>query len=240
MRDQYAGDISDYIKFAFLRRLLLPKQTLGIGWYYLGRHDGRRDGRHREYLAESKWAALDPQLHEILKSINSVAALEQSQIWNCEVVFHREIVPDRRSRSNWSAGMFQRLGKADVVFIDPDNGISRANKILRKSATPVEITKLCASNRPTITIRFPHRSDTHDQQLFELHSLFSEYHPITLRTTVRVPSRDGRTSPRIRWFTLLNGTEAMQEKIRTFGKHLNQIPGASVRIEVLNLAPRRA
>ena len=60
MRDQYAGDISDYIKFAFLRCLLLPKQMLGIGWYYLGEHDGRRDGRHREYLSDSKWSLSIP------------------------------------------------------------------------------------------------------------------------------------------------------------------------------------
>jgi hypothetical protein len=32
MRDQYAGDVSDVIKFAFLRALTGVDRTLGIAW----------------------------------------------------------------------------------------------------------------------------------------------------------------------------------------------------------------
>ena len=33
MRDQYAGDISDVLKFAFLRTLAGQDKTLGVAWY---------------------------------------------------------------------------------------------------------------------------------------------------------------------------------------------------------------
>ena len=60
MRDQYSGDISDLLKFAFLYRLAEQDRRLGVGWYYNTSDDGRRDGRHVEYRGEPKWACLDP------------------------------------------------------------------------------------------------------------------------------------------------------------------------------------
>jgi hypothetical protein len=35
MRDQYAGDISDYLKFSFLRQVVPETHQLGIAWYYV-------------------------------------------------------------------------------------------------------------------------------------------------------------------------------------------------------------
>ena len=34
MRDQFAGDISDLRKFAFLRAVTPDKSQLGVAWYY--------------------------------------------------------------------------------------------------------------------------------------------------------------------------------------------------------------
>jgi hypothetical protein len=44
MRDQYAGDVSDVLKFAFLRALVGTDRRLGIAWYYVPGDDGRADG----------------------------------------------------------------------------------------------------------------------------------------------------------------------------------------------------
>ena len=52
MRDQYAGDVSDVLKFAFLRALAGADRTLGIAWYYAPGDDGRADGRHLEWRDE--------------------------------------------------------------------------------------------------------------------------------------------------------------------------------------------
>ena len=53
MRDQYAGDVSDVLKFAFLRALAGADRTLGIAWYYAPGDDGRPDGRHLEWRDEA-------------------------------------------------------------------------------------------------------------------------------------------------------------------------------------------
>jgi hypothetical protein len=53
MRDQYAGDISDVLKFAFLRTLAGQDKTLGVAWYYVPVDDGGPDGQHLEWQGEA-------------------------------------------------------------------------------------------------------------------------------------------------------------------------------------------
>ena len=79
MRDQYATDISDYLKFTFLRTTTQTDRRLGIAWYYLPGHDGRADGRHVEYKSEPAWRALDEELYHELVGLAepSVAELER-------------------------------------------------------------------------------------------------------------------------------------------------------------------
>jgi hypothetical protein len=59
VRDQYAGDVSDVVKFAFLRALTGADRTLGIAWYYAPGNDGR----HLEWRDEAALRLLDPKLH---------------------------------------------------------------------------------------------------------------------------------------------------------------------------------
>jgi len=80
MRDQYAGDVSDVLKFAFLRALAGADRKLGVAWYYAPGHDGSTDGRHLEWIKEPSWQLLDKELHAGLATLpeRSVAALEQA------------------------------------------------------------------------------------------------------------------------------------------------------------------
>jgi hypothetical protein len=106
MRDQYATDISDYLKFAFLRATAQHDRQLGIAWYYLPGHDGRPDGRHVEYKSEPAWRALDDQLYDQLVALvePSVAALERLTIWPARTEFHR-IPVTAPTRPEWVGGM---------------------------------------------------------------------------------------------------------------------------------------
>jgi hypothetical protein len=71
MRDQYAGDVSDVLKFAFLRALAGADPTLGIAWYYAPGGDRRPDGRHLEWRDEAAWRQLDDVLHAGLTTLPS-------------------------------------------------------------------------------------------------------------------------------------------------------------------------
>ncbi len=96
MRDQYAGDVSDVLKFAFLRALAGRDRTLGMAWYYALGNDGRQDGRHLEWRGDAAWHQLDEELTAELSKLpeRSVAALERMPIWPEGVLFRRQHVRD--------------------------------------------------------------------------------------------------------------------------------------------------
>lgn len=234
MKDQYAGDISDYLKFAFLRAIQPVGRTLGVAWYYTDGHDGRPDGRHLEYLSEPAWSALDPALYGELGRLpmRSIASLERLNIWPERVLYHGARVPRARDRAEWLDGMLASLAGADIIFADPDNGLTRAGcPPVRKSATLDEICGLAADRRPVVLIRFPHRLYGHEVQLQEHHEALANYAPWTVRTCVTVRSATGGgTSPRIRWFTVLNGDEALLRAAKDFAHRLElTAPHASIR-----------
>ena len=105
MRDQYAGDVSDVLKFAFLRALAGADRKLGIAWYYAPGDDGSPDGRHLEWRNEASWRLLDKELHAGLATLpeRSIAALERAAIWP-----NRRAVSSRTDANPWQA---QRVGK---------------------------------------------------------------------------------------------------------------------------------
>ena len=117
MRDQYAGDVSDLLKFAFLRTLGADDKTIGVGWYYNPADDGRPDGRHREYCDEPKWASFDLTLWSALRKLpeQSVAALEKLPIWPMKTRFHRVPVPSTGNRQTWASEMGRALQEASAV-----------------------------------------------------------------------------------------------------------------------------
>jgi hypothetical protein len=238
VRDQYAGDVSDYLKFAFLRHVVTPQETLGVAWWWLAGHDGRRDGRHDEYLADSRWSALDPALFSLLanRPARNVAALEALALWPGPTVFHRMQVPASAGRKAWATGMVEQLAGAGVVFADPDNGVSKPPTVSPKSATLDEAKALAGRGRPVILIRFPNRAATHTEQLAGYHDSFAELFPVTVRTCVRVPNSNGSTSPRIRWFTVLNPNPTIAGKVHAFAQAVLRLPGASATVHEAALA----
>ena len=141
MKDQYAGDVSDVLKFAFLRTLAGSDRMLGVAWYYVPGDDGRTDGRHLEWRDELAWQRLDSELHACLSGLSerSVEALERLTIWPEGCRFHREPVPLREHRKAWASRKRAALDSADIVFLDPYNGLGGEKK---KHATLEEVQLL--------------------------------------------------------------------------------------------------
>ena len=211
MRDQYAGDVSDVLKFAFLRGLARSDETLGIAWYYSPGDDGRPDGRHLEWRDEPAWRLLDEKLHSGLSMLpeRSIAALERASIWPDAVLFHREPVPSISDRHAWAIHKRHTLEGADLVFLDPDNGVGAESK---KHATFNEVRLLRRPGRAIVFISFPGKSMKHDLFLERLHArLIAEADAttaITLRTNVSVARAPGHP-------TLCSANDGLQWSIPT-------------------------
>jgi hypothetical protein len=236
MRDQYAGDVSDVIKFAFLRALAGKDRTLGIAWYYAPSHDGRSDGRHLEWRDEAAWRTLDEELHTGLATLpeRSVAALEQAMIWPEGALFHREPVPSRVERHAWGVRKRSALDAAEILFLDPDNGIGGETE---KHATFSEVRLLRRPGRAIVFITFPGRSMTHDALLKQLHERLSietgTDNIATLRTNVSVPYAAGSSSyvQRQRWFTVIDPDAELMARAHAFATALASVPRVRAKLE---------
>lgn len=230
MRDQYAGDLSDLLKFSLLRALALNDRTIGVGWYYNAKRDRVQDGRHREYCDELKWTSLDRTVWNALRDLpeRSVSALERLSIWPIDTKFHRAAVDSTGDRTAWVHEMTTALRSASIVFLDPDNGIGKATE---QHATMAEIAALRGSGRAVVLIRFPSRSEKHEQQIESYHSsLLTHAGAITvttLRTCVSVAvlnkHGDKQSVPRVRWFTLIDADPLLIERAEEFAGKLRRI-----------------
>jgi hypothetical protein len=234
MRDQYAGDVSDLLKLAFLRALADDDRTIGVGWYYNPEHDGRyQDGRHREYCDEPKWEALDLALVTALRELRkqperSVKALEELPIWPRRTVFHRKRVPFAGNRQFWAADMKSKLREANIIFLDPDNGLGRATK---RHTTVAEVAAMRQPGRAIVVIKFPGRGGNHARQIEAYHNLLRDQTgAISLATartcaSVAVVNKRGlrQRVPRIRWFTIVDADKVLTKRAKQFAHELNGI-----------------
>jgi len=235
VRDQYAGDVSDVLKFAFLRALAGADRTLGVAWYYAPGDDGRADGRHLEWRDEPAWRLLDPQLHAGLSALpeRSIAALERAMIWPTGALFHRDPMPSRVGRSAWGARKRTTLDGADIVFLDPDNGVGAESE---KHATFSEIRLLRKPGRAIVFITFPGRTMPHDALLRRLHERLAleadAENGLTLRTNVSVPRAAGASSyvQRERWFTVVDADDELTARAQIFANALASVPRVRARL----------
>jgi len=141
MQNRYAGDIGDYVKLALLRALS-PDLRLGVAWYLYPDEAHNEDGRHIAYFSNpSKWRSLDPELFDGLKDVvqgnRSVAALETllEATFSRELLNHAANPASHRSaaRAAWFERLLSSLENSDIVFADPDNGLTDDNPKRRSS-----------------------------------------------------------------------------------------------------------
>jgi len=126
MKNQYVADINDYRKYGLLR-ILAGECSLGV-WWMRTLDDGGGDGQKLAYLADpARWRHHDPALFDGLARIiagggRGVARVESSGLVPAR--FFAEITPDDRAeRVEHFARAAGALAGADLVFVDPDNGL---------------------------------------------------------------------------------------------------------------------
>ena len=132
MKNQYFGDINDYRKYGLLRSLLLGNELTALVAWMLTPDDGGQDGSARSYLEQpNRWRHFDPSLYDGLLELKhgstsqSVQDLEASNLLP-RTSYFSETVPDQKAqRGSWSNMLYQFASgvAADLVFVDPDNGI---------------------------------------------------------------------------------------------------------------------
>jgi len=145
MKNQYIGDIGDYGKYGLLRFLANRGIKIGINWY-LTEDDGSSDGKFAGYLNHPEERIYDSELFDTLQGIRNlpdknIKIIEQSGIipdanFYNEVLKSQVLKPDERelNRELWFNHSVRILKEADIIFADPDNGISYRKSARRKDS----------------------------------------------------------------------------------------------------------
>lgn len=128
MQDAFVGDIGDYGKYALLRHITENNLSLAVNWYKVvplkkGKQD---DGKHTEYLSNpEKYRNYDCALFDMLNEIvnirknRTIEQIEKSGLLNA--VFFSDIL--QGNRALWHKRALEATKNAQVVFLDPDNGL---------------------------------------------------------------------------------------------------------------------
>lgn len=127
MQDRYAGDIGDFGKFGLLKAIESQGLVIGVNWYLTcptEKEQKRSDGNktiHARYADCDE--ALFIQLCEVFDMQNrSVQELERRKLLQ-SAVYYNKPVKTGTEREKWHSDAVQSLAGADVVFLDPDNGL---------------------------------------------------------------------------------------------------------------------
>ena len=133
MQDRYVGDVGDFGKYALLKALAGAELRLGVHWYRNADEEGNTDGKFTDY---QHLRNCDPPLFDALQDLvrsgrRSVGEVERAKILPANTLFYSIPLPsgDRWGRATrraaWSARALEILAGADLVFMDPDNGLTR-------------------------------------------------------------------------------------------------------------------
>ena len=161
MQDRYVGDVGDFGKYGLLRLLCSDKGCpstdaplrLAVVWCLYPDEDHNADGKHIGYLSKSRvneraFRSCDPELYDALRRIvasgrRRVSSVVDAGILPEDTIYYDRVLyyPRQMSRrcreyrhSDWIAGALAETIEADIVFVDPDNGIYNGPLSLRQKA----------------------------------------------------------------------------------------------------------
>ena len=165
MQERYLGDSHDYVKYALLRHLHASLDVeIGVNWYLADRsvdHPDNNDGEQRHHLNGGVWARWDADLFKRIKFFDTpgnriISKIKTQRILPEGTIFYENPVP-MEDRLNWHEGGQKALSKADLVFLDPDNGFevkSATRRTLPKYALYEEACDFHRAGKIVVAIQF--------------------------------------------------------------------------------------
>ncbi|MBL8226393.1 MAG: hypothetical protein JNM50_13800 [Chromatiales bacterium] len=218
MQDKYAGDIGDFGKFALLRALA-PDRRLGVCWYAVESEVHNNDGRHTAYLAQpERFRSLDPVVFDALKGKlsdggpRSIRRLEELGLLP-GAVFHGRLVPRSRSeRHIWFQELRQTIKTCELVFLDPDNGISFGASS-HKAVALDEIQALAKDGHALLV--YHHQGRLKGGASQEYARAVESFRAIGITDAYAVRLRPYSS----RFYFLVNGGGALRDRLQTFARH---------------------
>ena len=180
MRHNYAGDQGDYAKYALLNALAGDgRQVVGLNWYLTVHPEGNADGHVRPHIdTPDDWRHLDARLLARMVEVFSglpeserrVELLHDAGMLPMTTLFFAEPLPTgdlptaerRAAREEWHRQAMLQMQAADIVFLDPDNGLEVKSRGPRskwrcKYATYAEVNDYLAAGKAVVPYQHARR-----------------------------------------------------------------------------------
>src|SRR6266496_441966 len=206
MQNRFTGDIGDFGKFGLLRLLCgqdnASRLSLGVVWYLVENESHNKDGKYTKYLLDDskEFRCCDSELYDGLRHLlvddhgdvvpdrRSVARVESSNLFPAGTRFFSDFLKyqdvihfkDRpRVRREWLDRALKATAQADIVFLDPDNGIecesvSKTADKGPKYAFWDEIEAFAARKQTVVVYHHLSRSCTSAEQVKKLRQQFEK------------------------------------------------------------------
>ena len=199
MQNRYVGDIGDFGKYGLLRFLSGTRGSptderrlsLSIVWYLHPDESHNSDGKHIRYLSatsayQQALRECDPELFETLRKLiaddtRSVTAIRRSPILPDDTVYYERSLYYSRSesrsarqaiRKRWLQAALEITSEAELVFVDPDNGISETVDPLRKNGPKFvfinDLQQFVEQNKSLVVYHHLGRQGTATEQIFRV------------------------------------------------------------------------
>ena len=143
MKNQYFGDIYDYIKYGLLRQLNSRGRVSTAVCWMLTENVDRRDGNSVNYLQEPEtWRAFDPPVFDCLRTAvldrneRNIRTIEESGLLSNTSFYSPLLTDGVEERRRYLDGFLKFSRGKELVFFDPDNGLEiKSVKYGRKGAS---------------------------------------------------------------------------------------------------------
>ena len=187
MRDEYVGDIGDFGKYILLKELRVIAGTgvkIGINWYY-----NTRPAAAFRYLFDDDYRRMDHTLFDYLRSSYKIKEprlpdVEEMILKDQNNLFYRKLVPYSQSlRKTWFQESWEKLKEAEIIFLDPDNGIPPdKDKVTSKQASIDEIKRYYDKGKSIILYQHKNREPNFLAWFKDkLQEIYSAHTPIIIR-----------------------------------------------------------
>lgn len=145
MQDAYVGDIGDYGKYGLLRAVGNTPLYLAINWYKVNPkgYNKQEDGKYINYLKQANNyrnydSELFDELYRIVIDENNRNLDEIESIDVGATYFYSKEINGKRTQ--WHIQGLESTKNADIVFLDPDNGLATKKMMDNKSYSEKHVT----------------------------------------------------------------------------------------------------
>ncbi len=213
MQERYLGDIHDFYKFNFLKFLSLRiNEKIGLNWYFVDPKKigdtefKKKDGEKRNYLVKSEYSCLDWELKNEMISLKlpknrKLKEFTKKTHLKKFVDFYNEEL-STANRKLWFKNSISYFKDNNLVFLDPDNGLSKKKNNNKNSIKYVfldEIKEYNQNGKTIIYTQFQSFNKNHKVFLLEIVKFLR-----SKNLKVNLPIIRNRTAPNTFFLTIGN------------------------------------